>query len=43
MTSQSPGTKHYIPIHIPAWRTSIKQNIYSALLECYYNLVLDQY
>jgi len=28
MTSQSPGTKHYVPIHIPAWRTSIKQNKY---------------
>jgi len=28
MMSQSPGTKHYIPIHIPAWRTSIKQNNY---------------
>jgi len=26
MTSQSPLTKHYVPIHIPAWRTSIKQN-----------------
>jgi len=28
MTSQSPGTKHYVPIHIPAWRTSSKQNKY---------------
>jgi len=27
-TSQSPGTKHYVPIHIPACRTSIKQNKY---------------
>jgi len=28
MTSQSPGTKHYVSIHIPAWRTSNKQNKY---------------
>ena len=31
MTSQSPGTKHYVPMHIPAsaaWRTSIQQNKY---------------
>jgi len=28
MTSQSPGTKHYVPMHIPACRTSIKQNKY---------------
>ena len=28
MTSQWPGTKHYVPIHIPACHTSIKQNKY---------------
>jgi len=32
MTSQLPGTKRYVPIHMPAWSTSVspsmKQNKY---------------
>ena len=28
MTSQSPGTEHYVPMHIRAWCTSIQQNKY---------------
>ena len=28
ITSQSLGTKHYVPMHLTAWRTSIKQHKY---------------